>query len=66
MQTITWLRLLAYSDRETFVRQRARDHRESLLRNGGVAPSPGLAPLEPPLAVAMATRRATPRRPRRS
>ena len=31
------------------MRQRARDHREALLLNGGVSLSLGLAPLEPPL-----------------
>lgn len=67
MTTISWLRLLAYSERETFVRQRARDHREALLLNGGVNPSLGLAPLEPPLAGTRSAGRATPpRRPRRS
>lgn len=64
MNTLSWLRLLAYSERETFVRQRARDHRDALLMNGGVSPSLGLAPLEPPLAGAAHAGRATPRRRR--
>ena len=66
MNTLSWLRLLAYSERETFVRQRARDHREALLLHGGVNPSLGLAPLEPPLAAAAPAGRATPRPRRRS
>ncbi|MEQ1727674.1 MAG: hypothetical protein ABL982_04760 [Vicinamibacterales bacterium] len=64
MQTLSWLRLLAYADRETFVRQRARDHREALLLHGGVNPSLGLAPLEPPPADAGRAVRATPPRRR--
>lgn len=66
MQTLSWVRLLAYSEREAFVRQRARDYREALLLNGGVSLSLGLAPLEPPLAGAAPAGRATPRRRRRS
>jgi len=66
MNTLSWLRLLAYAERETFVRQRARDHREALLLNGGVSPSLGLAPLEPPRADAPSAGRATPRPRRRS
>lgn len=60
MHTLSWLRLFAYSERETFVRQRARDHREALLLNGGVSLSLGLAPLEPPLAGSAPAGRATP------
>ncbi len=64
MKTLSWLRLFAYAERETFVRQRARDHRDALLLNGGVNPSLGLAPLEPPLAGAAPAGSATPRRRR--
>jgi hypothetical protein len=67
MTTLSWLRLLAYSEREVFVRQRAREYREALLLNGGVRTSLGLAPLEPPLATTPSAGRPTPpRRPRRS
>lgn len=66
MHTLSWLRLFAYSERETFVRQRARDHREALLLNGGVSLSLGLAPLEPPLGDSAPAGRATPPRRRRS
>ena len=65
MHTLSWLRLLAYSERETFVRQRARDHREALLLTGGLSLSLGLAPLEPPLTGGAPAGRATPPRRRR-
>ena len=64
MKTLNWLRLFAYAERETFVRQRALEQLDALLLVSGTSPARRRAPLGGTPSEGARGARPTPRRPR--